>query len=1051
MLSGRHLQALRAGGTIHRETAQGTETRMPCVNSAELPTGNLRALRQQHRTCSLRSVHAYNTQHLRVLDSLATVKTIILITDIPSSSQLILRLFTTCFDLLSVSRDNVSKNTEYNITLLLSCIIEECQGLPTEVVDIILAQFLRADPRIVAADEKNKKANGLEGSKTYQSSIIPSKPSPAYTLAVNLCNGPLNHMARYVSQYFSNVIVDASAYTDHSKTNRKPKAGARAAESDDEGDAMGLSEADLRELGKAHRLLRELWRSCPDVLQNVIPQIEAELSAENLDIRLMATKAIGDLAAGIGAAGPGPAPELDPTAYPPLDLTRLDRSAAIRAAWTTSIGLILSTSAGGIGLNAQEERELMKQLSIMLLDADEKVRIAAIAAVGSFSMQDIIERLGSLGGVNEAGSIMLNLADRVKDKRPAVRKEAFALLSRMWGVATGELAAGNEAVANLLGPVPSRLFEAAYVNDLDISANIDHVLFNSLMPLGYPSIKSTHSSKDKSTGGKDDDLESQADAVRAERLLLLGGVMSSDADATKSRLGKLIDMFSGFTPDAYRTSEDLWKFAKMNDRRIHSLIRFLIAPESDYKKVFRAIVSPHPRDGVWTADARQKEIRKRLEGSAGSVAETVDNFVLRVANFFYNKSHIRRIVDISREANHSLNAAAHELIKEISTKCPSVFKSHAAELCRALEAQAPAANGTNEASALENMKACASFATKFPKEIPSDLSFLKAMTRYALQGSPPAIAKHAVTIIMAIAESKEMYAEDLLQQCVKGFKYGSPHFLTRLACISQLMLKASRSLEEHADNVFDIAINADPDAEPHNDSRNGSCLGRRAGPRVSGQDLGSANSRESTSKGLLTVPDDDSVPSTPPRSDIASSETVPASHRAHLRLTAALLLLKLSSKRGFDTLLSTMAFDDLTLVAQDTEYPIRMRFVSKVQKYLGRERLPSRFYVPVFLLAFEPSAKLKESASTWLASRCKAITKSKGDDNKAFFESTFARFLSTMAHHPGLHYDRRRSSRYSDLPSILPPRGSLRGHPSALLQRRTTAQDGGRRRQTGRE
>lgn len=36
---------------------------------------------------------------------------------------------------------------------------------------------------------------------------------------------------------------------------------------------------------------------------------------------------------------------------------------------------------------------------------------------------------------------------------------------------------------------------------------------------------------------------------------------------------------------------DLWRFAKLHDRRSYQLLRFCIAPESDYRTVVKAIVS----------------------------------------------------------------------------------------------------------------------------------------------------------------------------------------------------------------------------------------------------------------------------------------------------------------------------------------------------------------------------------------------------------------------------------------------------------------------------
>jgi len=580
----------------------------------------------------------YNGQHLYTLQSLSQVKSIILLTDIPSSSSLIHYLFTTCFDILSGSGDDLSKNVEYNMTGLLECMIDECQALPVEVVDIILAQFLRADPRSTRTAPGRTKKSGFPATDDKQPTLQLKQLTPAYNMAKNLCNACTDRMARYVSQYFSNVIMDASSTLAKEPPKSRHRARASSDASDqDEDEQHGATQEDFHELEKAHRLLRELWKAAPGVVQNVIPQVEAELSAENVQLRMLATEAIGDLISGIGAAGPPSPPALDPAAYPPLSLDasaaessnyrdpttpsspqsfaqthpsayqgflsrRIDKSAVIRSLWTTGIGRILTTSAGGIGLSLQEEHDFMKHLSAMLIDSDEKVRIAAIQASGSFGFKDFVFRVGALGPSSDPQSLLHNLADRVKDRKHAVRAEAILLLGKLYGVGAGEIAAGNDRVKGLLGSSPSRIFDAFYVNDRDVDCLIDRAVFDSLIPLGYPSIK--HKEKVQSNGGPQhlelnrengtrDTSEHDADKIRTRRIL----VLVKDLDQRGKHvffnqiLARPIQLFAKTLPESSRAAEDLWKFAKVHDRRSYSLIRFCMASDSDYRKVYKSMVS----------------------------------------------------------------------------------------------------------------------------------------------------------------------------------------------------------------------------------------------------------------------------------------------------------------------------------------------------------------------------------------------------------------------------------------------------------------------------
>ena len=58
----------------------------------------------------------------------------------------------------------------------------------------------------------------------------------------------------------------------------------------------------------------------------------------------------------------------------------------------------------------------------------------------------------------------------------------------------------------------------------------------------------------------------------------------------KQQLGRLIEYYSKTLPDSARVADDLWKFAKKHDRRAYQLLRFAMAVDSDYRKVYKSIV-----------------------------------------------------------------------------------------------------------------------------------------------------------------------------------------------------------------------------------------------------------------------------------------------------------------------------------------------------------------------------------------------------------------------------------------------------------------------------
>lgn len=501
--------------------------------------------------------NAYNAQHIYVLGSLAEVKSVVLMTDLDHPDSLIVPLFTSCFDIVSGSSkastgEEVAKGVEFDMTRLLVTVIDETPVLASEVVDTIVAQFLRVDPRVL--DKKGKRSDATVDAK--QDTLLLKDYPPAYNMAKAICQACPERMTSHISQYFNNVIIDASAPSGqtngHKHGSRKPNLD----DSDEEGE-------DIKELSKAHRLIRELWRACPEVLQNVIPQVEAELSAESVALRLLATQTIGDLAAGIGVAGPPPPPPMVSVTYPPVTLEeytqtitqpntlltpvspkpfsqvhvsaydaflnrRLDKTPSVRAAWVTVIGRILLTSAGGSGLSESEEQGLVQSLASMLRDADEKVRLAAVDTVGRFGYSDIVHKLGMKGGCSSTDSVLAILAERVKDRKPLVREHAMKILARMWAVAAGDIEQNTEPVVSLLKDAPSRIFDAFYTNDQEIHVLIDRVLFETLLPLNYPPVKSkpsrggsNPSQKQKDSQASEAEPEIDVDKIRVRRILTL--------------------------------------------------------------------------------------------------------------------------------------------------------------------------------------------------------------------------------------------------------------------------------------------------------------------------------------------------------------------------------------------------------------------------------------------------------------------------------------------------------------------------------------------------
>ncbi|GMF75796.1 unnamed protein product [Aspergillus oryzae] len=920
--------------------------------------------------------NTYNAQHIYVLNSLAEVKSIVLMTDLDHPDALIIPLFTTCFDIVSGSSkgstgEDIAKNVEFDMTRLLVTVIDETPVLAADVVDVIVAQFLRIDPRALEnPSRRGKKADAPLDAK--QGTLLLKDYPPAYNMAKAICQACPERMTSHISQYFNNVIIDASATGANGpskNSHRRPNLD----DSDEEGE-------DIKELSKAHRLIRELWRACPEVLQNVVPQLEAELSAESVSLRLLATQTIGDLTAGIGVAGPPPPPPMDPAAYPPVTLSdysqivpqpnvliqpfspkpfsqahsstyegflsrRLDKSASVRAAWATVVGRILLTSAGGSGLAESEEQMLIKNLASMLRDADEKVRVAAVDAVGTFGLSHIVHKLGASGGFSSHDSILFILAERVKDRKPQVREHAMKTLGRMWAVAAGEIEQDNEQVVSLLKDGPSKIFDAFYTNDMDIHVLIDRVLFDILLPLSYPPIKpklsrssSTQSQKLKDSQTSEGDNETDVDKIRVRRIL--------------------------------------------------TLIRGL---DDKAKKVFFAM------------QARQIQMRTAVTVYLQACEDSL----------VFNRSHIPAIISLSRTDENGLASPAHEMLREISSRNPEVLEAQVQEMCKDLESQAPSAKTSKDTGTEEILKACSGFAKKLPAKLPKERKFFQALVNYALYSPSPRAAKHAVSILMATADRKEMYAKDLVQKCVSKWEYGTDRFLTKLATLSQLNLLAPREADEESDAIVSIAVNKvlltnrSPKPEAGyiwSDTVDDETAAKEWALRIIVNRLRAKEGSDDENDFRAHA---EPVYSTLNKlvvgeGELSKKKDTPAGQKSRLRLLAAKSILKLCASHSIcDHLLAPQDFNALALVAQDRLAPVRIGFINELKKKLvPNSRLSHRWYIITFLLAFEPNASLKDSTLTWLRSRATFFSQSGGKKKDPVMESIFSRLLSLLAYHP---------------------------------------------------
>lgn len=181
------------------------------------------------------SSDTYYPQYFHVLESLSTVKSVVLVCDLPNADELIHTFFR---DFFAFVRNDHSKQVETFMADILAAIIDEANSVPPKCMEIILAQF-----------------TGKNIVSEY----------PPFRLAVTVCRAADDKLQRYVGHYFTDTIAE------------------------------NAEDEDLAEIGKAHELIKYIHRYCPALLNTVIPQLEDELKAESLPLRTLITETLGEM------------------------------------------------------------------------------------------------------------------------------------------------------------------------------------------------------------------------------------------------------------------------------------------------------------------------------------------------------------------------------------------------------------------------------------------------------------------------------------------------------------------------------------------------------------------------------------------------------------------------------------------------------------------------------------------------------------------------------------------------------------------------------------
>ncbi|KAF8970162.1 armadillo-type protein [Flammula alnicola] len=885
----------------------------------------------------------YFNEYFHLLESLSSVKSVVLVCDLPSADELLHEIFR---DLFTIVKRDFTKKVEIYMADILVALIDECNSLPTDALEIIMAQFIEKNARI---------------------------EQPGYRLAVQVCNAAADKLQRHVCQYFGDLV-----------TSSTEEAG----------------EEDLDNIRTSHELVKRLHHSCPAVLHSVIPILETELRADGLNPRIIATQTLGEMYADKG--GPDLVKKY-PTTWQTWVNRKADISVAVRLKCVEAMPALITNLP-----DARETLEDL--LKAKIFDPDEKVRAASCKVYSHLDYEGALhhvseEQLRAVVGrgldkkrvvrteaLNSIGKLYSLAWPEIENNEPSALKQ-FAWIPDeilQMTLAGPEIRALVEQVLfDYILPLPSiSTSSASKDKEVDEVAWTDRLL-NTIRFLSEKSIAVLIT-----LSGLKSTRPNVYDIYLDSCIKNNGGIIDGDEEATVQRLKATTQHLAATFPDPVKASEDLQTFAKLNENRLYKWLRTCMDPQTDLKSLIKA----------------QHEFIKRTEQLSSGIVGTMTTLLRRASYCIVNQSAIPTLLKRVQKGQSSSSERAQQnathagiLLSVVSKHSPALFKSHLGELCKAT---ADEKKGLLVELALMALANVARWDEKLGSAV--DKKTNERIIKLAL-GSEWRQAKFA-TRYLAFSKNKTTLCAELVESISNDMSDNSEELpVAHVAALAQLARFAPDAFEQKSDVIMTYLIKRvlmvpspiDPEEEDKEEEWMEDdavpdelraklfalkvCRNRCLAHAATEQALEIATP---VLKLLATLVEHDGTLNLEVEEDPKA--------KSRMRLQAAVSLLHLSTVEIFATAIMPK-FLRLACVIQDSCFNVRQIFLTKLITLLQPRKLPPRYNIIPFLSVMDPETDVKSIAASYVTNAKHRMTPALRVEH---LEIIFIRMLHLLAHHP---------------------------------------------------
>lgn len=683
----------------------------------------------------------------------------------------------------------------------------------------------------------------------------------------------------------------------------------------------------------------------PELLLNVIPLLEEQLAAEN-KTRALATAALGHMFASAPALGAerrarGLA-ELYPGAWRAWLVRAYDKSAGIRTAMIEALGRALGEYPA---LGADGSSVLASRLK----DPDERVRAAAVRALGSLGYETLVHHVPH--------DALHTLGERMRDMSAGVRAAALGALGRVYAVAAPELERGS-TVAGAFAWIPAAMLRCSYVGARDVAVDAGVALARHVFVFG-------DAAQLVDFVDTLDDKEYAALLHCASMRLERPSAFDTYVHACETRSSAAAEARTA-AAELGGGEAALVSFAQLHDTKALRMLR-------------RAMDVRSP-----AADARDARaaLVQHLESVAPDTAATIERVAVAGGYPVIAQDAVPALLALA-----PARAGAARLLRDVARRAPQLLTPHADALADA--AQRDNYFGHVLLAALVRYRPAAVRAT------PELVLALAAAMRSGDSGAPAAQA----LCILAARERRGSAAAALraaADEIVADLARGEIHAGALYALAS--VLKHAPQLVSEPDAAVDAAVHrvllsrwdaAESMLGAWTDETPGALAVRLAALRLVARRVVAARDTAVGEPALALLW---RVASAGQADDLG----VPEAARARMRAYAAICILKLMRCDAYAPLVNAR-LARLVHVLQDEEHHVRAAVLHRLLVHLTCRTLPDSMHALIYMVAHDPDDEMRARVTTYTQRNAAVVPADKRHDA---FELVFAQLIALLATHP---------------------------------------------------